>query len=151
MWGFRTDQGEAGYWPFGHLLVKFQKLAADNLLAWPLNTRSQWRSLAYVQRAMANTFAELCDDEDEIAAEYELFLELSEYCDWEAIVANRNIHFVDVYMLWGEHRKHEWKGEDRKVYCDGKPVKVLITVQGLTRADAILTINRAVYELVTPE
>ncbi len=150
MWGFKTDHGEAGYWPFGHLLAKFHELAMDNILPWPLHRQAQWRNLALVKKAMADTFAALSDTE-EIASEYELFLELTQYCDWEAMVLNRNIYFVEVYLLWGEIHRNEWIDGDKKVYCDGKPVKTTIEVEGPTRADAIATINRSFYEPVTPD
>ena len=83
LWGTPTGNSHADYWPFGHLLVRFQELAERNGIVWPLHAPWEWRNINNVKEAMEDVFRRLpAPDKDGIRAEYETFLRLDNAFDW---------------------------------------------------------------------
>jgi len=94
--------------------------------------------LAWLRRAMAQTYSRLCDeDKEKIRYEYELFLEHDKFCDWEAMAFPCFDALCFILDRLG-----------RRVESEGILATVVKELAGETKEDAMGRLDTCCYEFI---
>ena len=111
-------------------------------VAYDLSWRESWEdhldNMAWLRRAMSNTYVKLKeDDKEKVRFEYELFLEHDVFCDWQAMA----FPSFDALCYVLDRR-------GRRVESEGVYATVVRELHGGTKQDAMGRIDTRCYEFI---